>query len=134
MGTSRHIPMHARIDVERAGRAARELAHHLEFGPEAAESVTLATIELATNLLRYAQAGVILLTPIEGEHGAGIRLESHDEGPGIDDLVRAMEDGFSTGGGMGSGLPGVRRLMDSFTVASDGDGTRVVACKWRKGR
>jgi serine/threonine-protein kinase RsbT len=104
------------------------------FDDEAAACLAVATMELATNLVRYGRFGIITLSPIAGARGTGVRLESSDEGPGIDDLAQALMDGYSTGGGIGSGLPAVRRLMDTFDLASSPAGTRVVACKWPTGR
>jgi serine/threonine-protein kinase RsbT len=82
------------------------------------------------NLLRYARGGTLLVAPIDGAAGRGIQIESRDQGPGIPDVCLAMEDGYSTGGGLGSGLPAVRRLMDSFDIATGPDGTAIVARKW----
>jgi len=95
-----------------------------------AEELALAVTELGTNLLRYARDGELVLSVVQGPSGEGVRVESHDAGPGIRDLELAMQDGFSTGGGLGSGLPGVRRLMDEFELSSTASGTEVVATKW----
>ncbi len=102
------------------------MARSLGFAAAVAESVTLAAVELATNLVRYAKRGELLLTPVEN----GLQIESTDSGPGIADLERAMEDGFSTGGGLGGGLGGVRRLMDEVSIVTGPEGTRIVARKW----
>ncbi len=97
---------------------------------EETEAVVLATVELATNLVRYTPGGEIFLDTVEGQRGTGVRIESLDAGPGIASVRRAIQDGFSTGGGLGAGLPSVRRLMSSFEIESGPAGTRVVACKW----
>jgi serine/threonine-protein kinase RsbT len=127
-----------REDVPRARRAARALAAAQGLGAADTESVALAATELATNLVRYARGGSLTLTPVAGPAGAGVQIESHDAGPGIADLGRALQDGFSTGGGLGGGLPGLRRLMDEFAVESGAAGTTIVARKWpgpaRRGR
>jgi serine/threonine-protein kinase RsbT len=127
----------APADAARARRAARALALRLGFGAPAAEEVALAVSELATNLVRYARGGEIVLAAAAaepagraGREASGVHVESLDRGPGIADLARAMEDGFSTGGGLGGGLPAVRRLMDEFAITSGPAGTRVVARKW----
>ena len=99
-----------------------------------AERVALAVSELATNLVRYAQEGTIVLSSVAGSAGTGIQVESWDVGPGIADLEQALEDGFSTGGGLGSGLPAVRRLMDEFTIATGPSGTRIVVRTWATNR
>jgi serine/threonine-protein kinase RsbT len=119
-----------RIDVDRSRRAARALATALRFPTEATEGIVLAVSELATNLVRYSSGGSICLGTVEGPRGRGVRIESRDGGPGILDVPRALEDGYSTGGGLGSGLPAVRRLMDDFAIDSGPAGTVVVAQRW----
>ncbi len=116
--------------VDRARRAARGLAVSLGFHVADAECIALATGELAANLLRYAEMGAIVLSSVERSGSKGVGVASHDGGPGIADLPRALEDGFSTGGGLGSGLPGVRRLMDEFTISTGTTGTTIVTYKW----
>jgi serine/threonine-protein kinase RsbT len=97
------------------------------------ESVALATTELATNLLKYARHGNITLIPLKPISGAaGIEVVSGDEGPGIPDVAAAMQNGHSTGGGLGGGLPGVNRLMDEMEITTGPSGTRIVARKWAK--
>ena len=117
-------------DVEQARRDARQFAEAHGFSREDIEVVALAVSELAANLVHYACAGELLLESIPGPVEQGVRVSSVDRGPGIVNIARALEDGYSTGGGLGSGLPGVRRLMDSFEIASSPVGTRIVACKW----
>jgi serine/threonine-protein kinase RsbT len=85
----------------------------------------------STNLVRYAHAGEIDLRPLHASGAVGIEIDSRDEGPGIADLVAALGGGASTGGGLGVGLAGVRRLMDEFEVTSGPSGTRVICRKWR---
>lgn len=102
----------------------------LGFKSPQIEAVVLAVSELATNLVRYGQNGEILLSEIRESARRGIQIEVIDKGPGIADLVDAMRDGLSTGGGMGSGLPAARRLMDEFEISSSPSGTRVVTRKW----
>jgi serine/threonine-protein kinase RsbT len=96
----------------------------------AIECVTIAVTELATNLVRYAHRGEIILAGVQPPERAGIRVESRDAGPGIEDVELAMRDGFSTGGGLGSGLPAIRRLMDEFSIESSAAGTTIVTWKW----
>jgi serine/threonine-protein kinase RsbT len=124
------IAVASRPDADRARRQARALARSRGLGPADAETVALAVAELAMNLVRYASGGEIRLSPLGGSRGAGIEVESRDRGPGIADVRLALQDGFTTGGGLGSGLPAVRRLMDEFDIASDPEGTRIVARKW----
>lgn len=130
MGLPLRRPIASQADAEQAQREARALARAHGFSPVEVEAVALAVAELATNLLRYARGGVISLTWLAAPAGGGIEVVCEDSGPGIADLAQALTDGFSTGGGLGSGLPGVRRLMDTFEIASSPEGTRIVACKW----
>jgi serine/threonine-protein kinase RsbT len=97
---------------------------------EDTEAVALATSELAMNLARYARRGQLSLSTVQGPSGSGVEIESRDRGPGIADLARALQDGYSTGGGLGSGLPSARRLMDEFQIDTGPGGTRILARKW----
>jgi serine/threonine-protein kinase RsbT len=119
-------------DVEQARRQARTLAADLGFAPAAVEEIGLAVSELAANLVRYAPGGEMVLDAIAGVERIGIVIESRDGGPGIADTAEAMRDGFSTAGGLGGGLGGVRRLMDEFELTSGPAGTTVTCRKWRR--
>lgn len=89
--------------------------------------------ELATNLLFHTdQGGTITLAPLIRNNNIGIEIIAEDQGPGIEDINLALQDGFSTNRGLGCGLPGVKRLMDEFEIRSTvGVGTRVSAIKWK---
>lgn len=128
------VPIQSQVDVERARREARAFATAAELSREAAEEVALAVSELATNLLRYARDGEVLFARREGPRGVGLEVLSRDRGPGIADVDEAMRDGFSSGGGLGGGLPGVRRLMDEFALETGPEGTRIRCRKWRTNR
>jgi serine/threonine-protein kinase RsbT len=104
------------------------------FSSADTEALALATRELAINLVRYAVGGRLTMSVLAANGITGIEVESQDEGPGIASIPRAMEDGYSTGGGLGSGLPGVRRLMDDFEIRSGPEGTRVTTRKWLRAR
>ena len=121
-------------DVERIRRETRRLAHRAGLGPEDAEATVLAVSELATNLVRYAQGGELGITAMTEDERRGIAIFSRDSGPGIGDVALALRDGFSTGGGLGSGLPAVRRLMDEFTLSTSPQGTCIEARKWASNR
>ncbi len=120
--------------AEQARREAIEVAHQCGLSREESESVAIAVSELATNLVRYAQEGEIEVTEVQRAANRGIRIESRDRGPGIEDVDLAMRDGYSTGGGLGRGLPAARRLLDEFDITSGPDGTRIVAYTWKNGR
>jgi serine/threonine-protein kinase RsbT len=83
-------------------------------------------------VLRYAGGGSATIETVTKGANTGIRLTFVDEGPGIDDIAKAMKDGFTTGGSLGLGLPGAKRLSDEFSITSEpGVGTTVVITKWR---
>ena len=89
--------------------------------------------ELARNIVRYAVRGEIILRLVQNDGKKGIEVVANDDGPGIPDVGLAMQDGYSTSGGLGLGLPGTRRLMDDFEITSDfGKGTTVTARRWRR--
>lgn len=115
------------IDVEQARREARRIASAAGLTDASVERIALVVSELASNLLRYARGGRILVLRTGPAGLPEIRIESHDDGPGIPDIPAAMTDGYSTGGGLGSGLPGARRLADDFDIDSSPAGTRIVA-------
>jgi serine/threonine-protein kinase RsbT len=97
----------------------------------ASRMVATAASELARNILKYAGCGELRVRLYDQGGRRGVEIEAIDRGPGIADAERALEDHFSSGGTLGLGLPGVRRLMDEFELASEpGRGTRVVARKW----
>ena len=89
--------------------------------------------ELARNVIKYARRGRMIVQPTAGPTGReGLRLIFEDSGPGIPDLEAALRDGFSTGGGLGKGLPGSKRLVDEFRIESEpGRGTRVTVVRWK---
>jgi serine/threonine-protein kinase RsbT len=120
----------SRFDVEEARRFARAIALGMGFPHADAESVVLAVSELGMNLLRYAEDGSIAVRRLHVDGRVGVEVESIDAGPGIPDIEQAMADGYSTGGGLGLGLSGVRRLMDEFSIESCTSGTRIQAYKW----
>jgi serine/threonine-protein kinase RsbT len=120
-------------DIVAARQRGRALA--VELGFSAVDSTLIATAisELARNIVSYAGTGEITLKTIQNSTRQGILIVAADEGPGIHDLRQALRDGFSTSGSLGLGLPGVRRLMDEFEIASQpGRGTRVEVKKWRQ--
>src|SRR5215217_7878965 len=120
----------ATVDVERIRREARDLATRVGFDRHDAEAILLAVSELATNLVRYAPGGELVVSFVSEENRLGILIQSSDPGPGIVDVDLVLRDGYSTSGGLGSGLPGVRRLMDDFTIVTSPSGTSIEAHKW----
>lgn len=113
----------------------RAQAQAIGFGTVDLTKFITAGSELARNILKYAGPGGGSMTCGKVREGAreGIAAEFRDQGPGITDVEMAMKDGFSTGGSLGVGLPGARRLVDEMTVESGpGRGTRIRILKWRR--
>lgn len=134
MDEAPRLPVRTRLDADHARREARRLAGALGFNRADAESVALAVSELAMNLHRYADDGEIVLRAVLDGKQRGIEIVSQDAGPGIADPDLALQDGYTTGGGLGSGLPSARRLMDDFELTTTPAGTRIVARKWLSSR
>jgi serine/threonine-protein kinase RsbT len=127
------VPIQSDQDIVTARQKGRGLAAALNFSSGGATLVALAISELARNIVVYAKKGQIRLKAINGGPARkGIQVVAHDEGPGIVDVDQALRDGFSTSGGLGIGLPGVRRLMDEFRIESKpNQGTTVTVTKWK---
>ena len=118
-------------DIVSARLRGRTMALQLGFRATDATLIATAISELARNILLYAKSGEILISPVERGEKRGLAVVARDDGPGIADATRAMEDGYSTSGRLGLGLPGVRRLMDEFELRSRaGHGTTVMVKKW----
>jgi serine/threonine-protein kinase RsbT len=119
-------------DVVRLRKLVREDMVGLRFTLTEQTKMVTAASELARNVLRYGGGGHAELEQLRRNGRDGVRVTFFDEGPGIADLEQAMTDGFTTGGGMGLGLSGARRLADEFDIASTpGVGTTVSITKWK---
>lgn len=117
-------------DIVAARQAAREIAVRAGFTGTDLTLLATAVSEVARNIVRFADHGSVTVELLR-EPRAGIRVIARDTGPGIADVEDAMRDGFSTDEGLGLGLPGARRLVDEFDIASEpGHGTTVVLTKW----
>jgi serine/threonine-protein kinase RsbT len=120
------------MDVRRVVLESTRYSQEAGFDETPSRMIATAASELARNVLKYAGSGEFWLRRVEGPAGAGIEIEVSDHGPGIADVDAAMSDHFSSGGTLGLGLPGVKRLMDEFSLDSTpGQGTRVRARKWK---
>ena len=127
------IPVRSDVDVVLARQKGRELAAALGFGPTDLTLIATAISELTRNIVLYAERGQIVLKGIERNGQVGIVVVARDDGPGIPNVPQALESGFSTSGGLGLGLPGVRRLTDEFDIVSEvGRGTTVTVKKWKR--
>jgi serine/threonine-protein kinase RsbT len=125
------VPIVTEVDVVEARRSGRALAAELGFGLSDQALIATAISELARNILQYAKRGELVIGVAHNGVGKGISVVAVDQGPGIPDPARAMQDGFSTGSGLGLGLPGTRRIMDDFELDTEiGRGTRVAVKKW----
>ena len=119
------------VDIVTARQRGRALAAALGFSGSDLTVIATAISELARNIIEYATTGEIVLSQDDSDGRPGIVIVARDEGPGIPDVSRALSAGYSTGPGLGLGLPGVRRLMDDFEITSDtGHGTTVAVRKW----
>ncbi len=131
MKTHSCIKIKNELGIVAARQAGRNLAKDLGFGTVDQARITTAISELARNIYLYAKVGEISVEYIEENWKKGLKVIAADTGPGIEDIRQALEDGFTTSGGLGAGLPGVRRLMDEFSIESTvGKGTLVIAVKW----
>ncbi|HEU5315977.1 MAG TPA: anti-sigma regulatory factor [Chloroflexota bacterium] len=123
-------------DIVLARQRARDLARRLGFGMIDQSRIATAVSELTRNVVRYAtdKRGEVHLTELRSPDGtAGLEIVVADHGPGIPDVERAMQEGFTSGPGLGMGLPGTKRLMDEMDVDSVvGRGTIVTVRKWRR--
>ncbi|MBH0330894.1 MULTISPECIES: anti-sigma regulatory factor [Brevibacillus] len=118
-------------DIVTARQVGRNMSKLFGFGTITQSRIATSISELARNIYLYAGAGTITISPIEREGMIGLQITANDSGPGIPDIRQALDDGYSTSGALGAGLPGVRRMMDEFEIHSTlGEGTRVVVVKW----
>ncbi len=125
------VPIRLESDIVIARQKGRMMATHLGFSSSELTTIATAISELARNIVDYAGIGEIKLSLVHQKGKKGITVIARDAGPGIGDIAKAMQDGYSTGIGLGLGLPGTRRLMDDFDIVSEvGKGTTVTVIKW----
>ena len=128
---NKSISLESEHDIIIARSEVRQLAAALGFRSIDQTRLATVTSELARNVVKYAKRGRLIAQPTQALRGVGLRLIFEDEGPGIPNLSAAMRDGFSTGQGLGKGLPGSKRLVDEFKIESTvGQGTRVTIVRW----
>jgi len=131
--TAGELTIQTETDIVAARRTVREAASQLGFGITDVTRIVTAASELARNVFKYAGEGVMRWRPLEDGGRSGMELQFEDKGPGIANIAQALEEGYSTGGGLGMGLPGARRLMDAMEIQSIvGQGTTVTLKKWRR--
>jgi len=127
------IAIATETDIVMARQEGRRLASTLPFSASDLTVLATAISEIARNIVCYAGRGQMLIRLAERAGRAGVEVDATDEGPGIPDLRLALQDGFSTSGSLGLGLPGARRLMDEFEVRSEnGRGTHITMRLWTR--
>lgn len=126
------VPVESDVDIVAARQKGRALATRLGFSSGEATIVATAISELARNIVLYAKRGEIVIALEARGEQSGLIITACDEGEGIPDIRQALQDGYSTSGRLGVGLPGVKRLMDEFEISSKvGKGTVVTVKKWK---
>jgi serine/threonine-protein kinase RsbT len=126
------LPIREEADIARAAFEGKNISQWAGFSKNAQFTVSTAVSELARNIYKFAGEGIIFIKLLHRENRKGIEIIAEDNGPGIVNPAKALEDHFSTGNTLGVGLPAVRRMMDEFTIASvPGKGTKITTRKWR---
>lgn len=127
------VRIETEADIAVARRAVRDVAAKIGFGVTETARIVTAVSELGRNVHKYAGRGIMQWHALKNGDNDGLELRFEDKGPGIADVNEAMREGYSTGGGLGMGLPGAKRLMDQMVVQSTvGKGTTVTVRKWRR--
>jgi serine/threonine-protein kinase RsbT len=127
------VPIEVEADIAVARRAVRDIAAKIGFGVTETTRIITAASELGRNVFKYGGKGKMHWRTVQNGKANGVELRFEDHGPGILDLDAAMREGHSTGGGLGMGLPGAKRLMDEMDIrTAAGKGTTVVVRKWRQ--
>jgi len=120
-------------DVVRVRQLVRAVAVASKLSLVDQTKVVTAASELARNTLVYGGGGSVEVTVVDNGRRKGVQIVFADSGPGIADLDLAMTDGYTSGGGLGLGLSGSRRLVDEFQIeTSAGTGTRITVTKWSR--
>lgn len=133
MNTSSVIAIRSEYDIVLARKTSRDISEKMGFGLTDVTRIVTAVSELARNIFIYAGEGTIVYRLIKNDERCGLEVICKDNGPGIKDLDEAMTEGFSTSGGLGMGLTGVRRLMDEMVIESNpGKETIVRIIKWKR--
>ena len=130
--TTGTLPIRGNVDVVTCRQTVRQLALELDFSATGQTMLVTAASELARNTLIHGGGGTFSWEVISMGPRRGLRLTFEDRGPGIPDLQLAMTNGWSSGKGLGLGLPGAKRLVNEFDVqTAPGRGTRVVVARWQ---
>jgi serine/threonine-protein kinase RsbT len=125
-------PVRSGEDIVAVRQQVRALAIRLGFSLVDQTKIVTAASELARNTVDYGGGGTVRIEALADGGRTGLRLTFEDKGPGIEDLALVMKDGYTSGGGLGLGLGGAKRLSNDFEIASrPGEGTRVSIVRWR---
>jgi serine/threonine-protein kinase RsbT len=125
-------PLKSPNDIVLARQLVRRAAQQIGLSLVDQTKIVTAASELARNTLIYGMGGVMTMEQLENGGRQGLRLSFIDHGPGIPDLELALKDGWTSGSGLGMGLPGARRLVNDFSIESRvGEGTRVTIVRWK---
>jgi len=122
-------------DTNEARRLIKAVTIEMGFDQKESEEFAIVVSELATNLVKHARGGYLIINAIEDGRRLGIKIESQDDGPGIADVEQAITDGFSATGSLGYGLGTINRLMDEFEIQPRPDGktgTQITCLRWRR--
>jgi serine/threonine-protein kinase RsbT len=131
-GKQETVPIANSSDVVLARQKVRQWAMEMKFTLVDQTKLVTAASELARNALEHGKGGQMVIEQVENSIKNGLKLVFEDQGPGIPDIEAALRDGFTTGGGMGLGLGGSKRLVNDFQVESQpGKGTRVTVVRWK---
>lgn len=126
------LPLQTSNDIVVARQKVRQWSLELRFSLVDQTKLVTAASELARNTLDHGRGGEMTMEIVNGMAKSGLRLTFADNGPGISDIEAALKDGFTTGGGMGLGLGGSKRLVNEFSIESEvGKGTKVTIVRWR---
>ena len=126
------LPIRNEADIVQARQLVRKWATEQSFPIVDQTKIVTAASELARNTLVYGRGGTMRMEALTDGMKKGLRLTFEDQGPGIADIEQALTDGFTTGGGLGLGLSGARRLSNDFHIESKpGHGTRIMIARWR---
>lgn len=125
-------PIYSQADIVYVRQAVRDWAIQLKFSIVDQTKIITAASELARNTYEYGKGGTMTMEMLTDGLKKGLRLIFADKGPGIENLDLALTDGFTTGGGLGMGLSGARRLVNQFDIQSKpGEGTTITITKWK---
>ena len=131
-GKQETVPIASSSDVVLARQKVRQWALEMKFTLVDQTKLVTAASELARNALEHGKGGHMVIERVENSIKSGLKLVFEDQGPGIRDVDAALRDGFTTGGGMGLGLGGSKRLVNEFQIVSEpGKGTRVTVVRWK---